>query len=465
MIAYLEKYDTTADIPDDTGADGVKDINDNFHTYVDTKPAAGTLTPSSAAPNSTAGEPQPGAQAKPEVAPGLPAAPEGEPPPKWQPNFYEAAMSQLLQPLKAVGKATESPEAQAFAAKAGEELTFGAAKPLIPGYVQQEEKDHPAFADAGEIAGGVGSLMVAGGAARILGVGKVAEAAGEAAAPVWAAGQRFIPRAIMSGATFGTRAFIAETVKAFENQGVNLEQFGKDVLKDTAFGATFGAIGGLEKPVASISSAGALGFLSSKMQGADNREASLNAAIWAAFETVGSVGKSEDLRMEALKNLRGSMADYAQARGNIPPEQADQTAGAFLDNAIKKAGFKDAAAIAKSGPENLLEGIEKVNQIVRNAQVPAPGEPGEPLPKLPAPIAPEAPAAPTEPEKPQGPLDKAIETVKGMLGLQKLRGTTSTDSSGRSGTDREVHVRHRRSPDRPWPERTRKRSYFQSIRR
>jgi hypothetical protein len=410
VIAYLEKYDTTVDVPDDASDKDVKDINDNFHSYVDTAPASGPATPAKAS------QPEPATE-------GQPKLPEGEvaPPPKWQPNFYESVMSDLMKPVQ-VGKELlnpESPEAQAFAGKAAEQLSFGAAKPLLEPIIGQEAKDHPAFAGAGEMAGGVGSLLEAGGALRIAGLGTAAAAAGEAAEPVWAAGSRFIPRAIMTGATFGTRTFIAETVKAFEDHGVNLEQFGKDVLKDTAFGATFGAIGGMEKPIASISSAGALGFLSSKMQGADNREAALNAAIWGAFETVGSVGKSEALRMEALNNLKGSMSEYAQARGGIPPEQADQAAGMFLDKAMAKAGFKDAASIAKSGPENLLEGLEKVNQMVRNAQIPHPGaEPGEPLPKLPAPIAPEAPAEAQAPETPKGPIDKAIDTVKQVLGLK-----------------------------------------------
>lgn len=396
MIAYLEKYGTTVDVPDDASRDEIKDINDNFHNYVDTTPK--TSEPAQPTSNSAA----------------QPQAPESpQPAPKWQPNLYGAVLSQMPTPF---------PQINAYAGKEIEGATFGAAKPLLDPLLGQTFKDHPAFADAGAITGGVGSLMEAGGALRIAGLAAPAGAAGSAAVDAgFAAGERFIPRAIMTGATFGTRTFIAETAKAFQQGGVNLEQFGKDVLKNTAFGGIFGSIGGLESITASVSSAGALGFISSKMSGSDNREASLNAAIWGAFEAVGSAGKSENLRMEALGHLKDSMAEYAQARNpDLDDKTASHVAGSFIDNAMKKAGFDSAEDIAKSGPANLLEGIEKVNQMVRTARVPAEPEAQTPLlPKLPAPIEPETAVAPqTTAPAPQTPLEKAISTVKGMMGIK-----------------------------------------------
>lgn len=394
MIAYLDKYDTTVEVPDDISDKDLTDVNDNFHSYVDPKPTA-------------------------------PAPESGLPPettPQWKPNFYESAIKPALEsvafPTKGTAEFAASPEGQAFGGKMIEQGTFGATKAITPEFLSQEYKDHPAFAEAGELAGGVGSLLATGGALRIAGLGVKAAAAGSAAVDAgFAAGERFIPRAIMTGATFGTRTFIAETVKAFEDQGVNLEQFGKDVVKDTAFGAIFGSIGGLENVPASVSSAGALGFISSKMSGGDNREATLHGAIWAAFEVVGSAGKSEALRMEALGHLKESIGDYVADRNpEVPGKAAQRAASEFVDNAVRKAGFDTAEDIAKSGPGNLLEGIEKVNQLIRNAKVPAeaPVE-GEPLPKLPGPIEPKT----TEPEQPpKTPLDKAIDTVKDLIGIK-----------------------------------------------
>jgi hypothetical protein len=418
MIAYLEKYDTTVDVPNDMGEKEVKDVNDNFHSYVDTKPAAEAPTPASAAP------PSPGTPPPTDIEKAQEKLPEQETP-KWQPNFYESVMSDLMKPVQAAKELAnpESPEAQALGGKTLEGLSFGTNQAFFESYFEKQYKDHPAFAYAGTALGGMGALMASSGIAEGLGLGELATATGKAAVPVWQAGQRFIPQAIMRAGSFGTQAFIRETVKAFEDGHVNLEQFGKDVVQQTAFGAMLGGIEKFANAPASVASAGGLFFILAKMNGADNREAMLQAAPAIAFELVGQVGKSEALRMEALNNLKDSIGEYAQGRNpDLPPEHANAMASAFVDNAMRKAGYPTAEAIAKSGPENLLEGIEKVNQMVRTAQVPHPGEPGEPLPKLPAPVAPEAPAAatgaPSAPEAPKGPLDKAIETVKGMMGIK-----------------------------------------------
>ena len=261
---------------------------------------------------------------------------------------------------------------------------------------------------------------MAGGALRAVGLGEQVALAGKTAVDAGlTAGSRFIPRAIMTGATFGTRTFIAETVKAFQDGGVDLEQFGKDVLKDTAFGAMLGTVGGLAKPVTSVASAGALGFLSTKMSGGDNREASLNGAIWAAFETVGSFGKTADLRLEALQNLKESIGEYAEERNpGMGSKTARNVASQFVDNAMKKAGFDTAEDVAKNGPEDLLEGIEKVNQQVRNAKVPA-SEPSQLQPKLPAPVTAETSVAPQEPTPtPQTPIEKIVDSVKTAMGIK-----------------------------------------------
>ena len=355
MIAYLEKYDTTVELPDNIGANDVADINTNFHSYVDPK---------------TPNQEQSSAQ--------VPSAESQPPEQKWQSNFYKSTIEPILSAASpiiypGVKAAIHLPGAEAFAGRAVEEGTYGAAKPFVEPLIAQDAHDHPAMADAGQIAGGVGSLLATGGALEAAGLGAGAAAAGKSAVESGlTAGSRFIPKAIMAGSTFGTRTFIAETVKAFEEGNVDLAHFGEHVLKDTAFGSMFGAIGGMTNAVGSVSSAAALGFLSSKMDGSDNREASLNASIWAAFETVGSFGKTADLRLEALRNLKESIGDYIGARN---PEMAGKTAqnaaSAFVDQAISKAGFDSAEDIAKSGPENLLEGIEKVNQSVRTAKVPA----------------------------------------------------------------------------------------------
>ena len=152
MIAHLEKYDTTVDVHDDIGEKSAKDINDNFHSYVDTTPAAGVgQTKAPAAPTS---QPAPTTEQGTPSQPKLPEV-ETEPPPKWQPNFYESVLKNIplgmIAPEQALINVGETPEARAAAGKAIEGYTWGAAKPLIEPILGQEEKDHPAFADAGSV--------------------------------------------------------------------------------------------------------------------------------------------------------------------------------------------------------------------------------------------------------------------------------------------------------------------------
>lgn len=429
MIAYLEKYDTTVDLPDDIGQKDLADVNENFPHYVE--PKTQTEQPNNQQVKKTSEPQTPEQQATPDR--------------KWIPNFYQSVVKPMLPAItpgiplgdiysEAGSALTELPGAKAFEGKAIEQGTFGLAKPLTDQLFAQDYKDHPAYAMAGELAGGVGSLLAAGGAIRALGAGAATASAGSAAVEAgFAAGERFIPRAIMSGATFGTRTFIAETVKAFEDHQVNLEQFGKDVLKDTAFGGILGTIGGVESVAASVSSAAGLGFISSKMEGADNREASLHAAIWAAFETVGSFGKTTALRMEALGNLKESIGEYIGERNpGLADKDASRAAGEFVDNSIRKAGFDGPEDIAKSGPENLLKAIEDINQQVRGARIPAePPAEGVGLPKLPAPIQPETTpttAIVTPPVAPQTPFDKAVDFFKDLFGVPKETPRTAIET-------------------------------------
>ena len=150
MIAYLEKYGTTVDVPDDASQSEIKDINDNFPSYVNQSQSQPAQTAQPATP----------AQGQPATAP-VPA-----PPPQWQPNLYEGLIKPILTgnvPGAVISATEQVPGAKAFAGKAIQEGTFGAINPskLDPSFAQQEQ-EHPAFADAGAITGGMGSLLIAG---------------------------------------------------------------------------------------------------------------------------------------------------------------------------------------------------------------------------------------------------------------------------------------------------------------
>ena len=414
MIAYLEKYDTTVDLPDNVGEKDIHDINNNFHSYLAPKE-----------------EPQTGQPAQPGQQPAAPA-------PKGQPNFFEGFlkhnMESVIPGLALSGlpvvspQEMVSPQTEAFTGKFLQEASFGVTKPWTDKFLGETYNEHPGFALAGQFAGGIGSLMETGVALKAIGLGaKAAEAGKMAVEAGLASGSRFIPKkAIMTGATFGTRAFIAQTVKAFQDGKVDLVKFGEDVIKDTAFGATFGAIGGIQGAPTAVALAAALGFISKKMEGGDLKESILNSAIWATFEAIGSFGRDAKLITEALDNLGESVGEYVEARnpGQFGEEGAKVVGKAFVENEVKKAGFESTEEMAKNGPENALKVIENINQVVRKSIVPAPEAP----PEAPKPLELEAtkegePKWTTQPEpKPNEP-SFVLDNGKGAI-------TTSTEEEG-----------------------------------
>ena len=400
MIAYLEGKNTTVDVPDDTGEKELGDIQQNFEKYV--QPKAVTKQPETATQ-----QPQPATQTSesntteipklpiPTGIPGVDVPRGNELPamPKWVPNFYESYIKPTINSIGPFGLPAQLeslPEeargpVEAFATSSLKGLTGGLAKPLLSGY-DTEEKDHPVAAFGGELTGNLGSLLVAGGALKIAGLGEVAEEAGAAGVKAgMASAQRYIPRAIMTGATFGTQAFVAHTIKAFQDGNVDIAQFGKDVLAQTAGGAVFGGIGGIANVPVSVASAGGLGFVMSKMEGGDNREAALNAGLFAGFEMIGSFGKNKALIDEGLKHVEDSIDDYVKAKDpNLNPNGGIGKAIVTLE-AQKYGGIDEL-----SKKENALQLIEDINQKIRQGKVPAP---------IPTQASTELPSAPSEPSE------------------------------------------------------------------
>lgn len=428
MIAYLQGKDVTVEVPDDIGEKELGDIQNNFDQYVEPEADEGSAPVATPTPTATAEPTAP--------TPTDTAAPKRE---RWVPNFYESFIKPSLPAMGPMGAVVDllhntpeitatvaeatpdvlkgdlakqavltaippsmfvlTPEGRAFAGKAIEGYTFGLSKPLLDPVLEKEYKDHPVFGATGEVAGAVGSLLTTGGALKVLGLGAKATAAGVKGVQLgWAAGSRFIPPAIMTGATFGTQTFIKKTVKALQDGEVDLVDFGGSVIRDTSLGTLLGGISGIANAYAAVSSAAGLGFISSKMDGADNAEAGLNAAIWALFETVGSFGREARLRKDALNTLSDSIGEYVKVKKpDISPEMAKGIGDAVVAKAAQRVGGID--AVVKS-QENALQIIEDINQQVRQGKVRMPEPPPVELPKLTGPATSAPAAAPTAPPLP-----------------------------------------------------------------
>lgn len=420
MIVYLQEHDATLEVPDDIGDADLADIQANFHAYTGAPESAAKPAPLPAAPEAPA---EPAAAAldlagprleapdaaiiAPPETPEEPAKAESD---KWTPNFYESFirpnLPALTGPAALAIQAGETSERRAFTGKAAEEFTFGLTKPIADPMLSDDYKQHPVYAGLGQVAGGLGSLLTVGGALKIAGLPVLAKEAGAAAAASVAAAPRFLPRAIMTGATFGTQTFVKETVKAFQDGNVDIVDFGASVIKNTAFGAVGGAVSGLASAPTAVVSAAGLGYIAAKTEGADDTEALLNASIWAAFELVGAVGREAKLRKEALDTLGDSIGEYVKAKDpKVSPEQARAVGRAVVQQAANRVGGVEAVVNGEKG--EALQVIESINQQVRQGKVKgpiaapkavegpaaAPAAPVKPA-EIPAPAAPAAPAQP-----------------------------------------------------------------------
>ena len=296
----------------------------------------------------------------------------------------------------------------------------GAASQYTFGIVPPDEelaKKHPITYGAGQLTGGVASLMTVGGILSGAGLATQAAKAGQAALAVTKLGPRFVPRLIMTGATFGTHTAIQEAVDQANEGRLDVMEAGTQVAKDTAFGGLLGVAGGVASVPTAATIAAGLGFTSSKMDGAEDDEALLNGAIWGIFELVGSAGRDLKLRTEAVKNLKRSLADYAQAKKAMPRNEAENLAGQFIENEAAKVGGIDKVLESRENNLNFLENLnrnifKKTQAIKPEVKAEATGEiPFEDMVKKEGEVAPVKPVEPIQ-ESVEGAIKPSGEPVE-----------------------------------------------------
>lgn len=365
MLAYLRGRDTTIEVPDDIGDKELADIQNNL-------------------PHFTGGD-EVGAAAPAEMPASEPAQAGGQ---KWVPNFFQGYIwPKFKEHLMAVDTAQREadtalatdPRGQAFSGKALEGISFGATRTAGDKLFENAYQEHPVFANAGKLTGELGALLATDGLLKIAGLGTKALAASEALPAIGAEGTvlakatsmapRFLPRAIMTGATFGTKRFIENTVKSFQDGQVDLPEFGYSVAKDTALGGVLGTVSGLSNATAAVSAATGLGYLNSRMEGGDHRDSLFNGLLWGAFELVGSFGgRNAALTRQVMEEtVPRSIGDYIHEKSpNIPRATADGIGKAIVEQEAAKLG--GAQAMVKQ--ENALQILENINQKIRQGKVP-----------------------------------------------------------------------------------------------
>jgi hypothetical protein len=257
---------------------------------------------------------------------------------------------------------------RAFAGTAVKSLSFGI---INPPNLEKDTNAFPIQATAGNIAGAVGNLAATGKALVGMGLGKAAEGLAigvtEKAIPVISEkAMRFIPPAIMGGATFGTSTGIRTAVEQAQTGEIDPIKWGGAVIKDTALGTLMGGISGISSAPVAVSTAAGLGYTSAKMDGASEEDALLSGAIWGTFEVVGSFGRERQLREKAVDHIVNSLSDYAQAKNpKLQPGLADSLARSYVYREAQKVGGIEKVV---SDQANTLAFLEKVNAHIRKTK-------------------------------------------------------------------------------------------------
>ena len=258
-----------------------------------------------------------------------------------------------------VDKAIEILQPAVTSAGAGfaEEMSFG----VFEAGEEQKQEFIPYV--VGRVAGGVTSLMTVGGALKAVGLGAKALQLGRASVGISRIGARFIPRAIMYGATFGTHTLLNKTVEQIKNGGEDVIGAGVSVAKDTAIGGLLGVVGGIANKGTSVIAGAGLGYTASKLDGNDEPTNIITGLMWGAFELIGSRGKDYKLRAEAIGNIQDNLAKYAVKKG-VPEATAKRLSNSFiLEQASKCGGLKN---VLKS-QEKTLTYLEILNRNIFRA--------------------------------------------------------------------------------------------------
>lgn len=269
------------------------------------------------------------------------------------PDTFKSLYGDKTPDIIAKEQSAPPPALESFLSGASNQATFNVYED------KNLQEQNPAAYGVGQVVGGIGSLVATGGTLKALGLAYQSARAGQAALAISKFGPRFVPRAIMTGATFGTHTGINEAVKQIKDGDLNLSQMSMRVAKDTLFGAGLGVAGGVVSRTTSSVIAGGLGYASSKVEGNDEPTNVINGVMWAGAEFIGSHGRDAVLRKEALNNIKDSLSKYAMKKGVADNAQADILAEQFIQKEAAKVGGIDKIIESKDSSISFLEQLNK----------------------------------------------------------------------------------------------------------
>lgn len=284
-----------------------------------------------------------------------------------------------------------------------------ATEPLYPEF----QEEHPVLDAIGQGSGALAGLVATGSALKGVGVGSTVYKAifakyGIKSIPI-ATG---LSRMLETGVVFGTKSAGEKVVQLLNRERLTA-QSAKDVLEDTAFGLGLGAVGSLPKPAVRIPAEMMYGYVTAKIQGADNLNAMINAGVFGIFSVLNRADYSKEYKISAMNEIVENMGKKAESFG-LPLDVAKQQAERFVHgNLMSTTGeMEPAKAWEKilSSKEYNLAYFDRLNENLKTLRRLAPGmsqqpqggvsaPPGSPAitPGAPDPGATRMPAGPVPP--------------------------------------------------------------------
>jgi hypothetical protein len=222
---------------------------------------------------------------------------------KWGGNLFQPTF---------MGAKVEPDAARAFGSTLAKEASFGLLDSTNKPVNSTSIKEHPVAAWTGSLAGQTAAIFETAGLGGALGLGKAAEVATKAAGPAVGA----ITSNAGVGALYGA---ITEGVKELNkavknNDSPDLIKVGEAALKDAGIFGAYGAAGALipSIPVATATISG-MAYTISKMEGASEEDALLNAGVMGAFHFISSENPGKGISKNIIDRVTQMKADYIKA--------------------------------------------------------------------------------------------------------------------------------------------------------
>ena len=203
------------------------------------------------------------------------------------------------------------------------------------------DAEHPVLSAIGEGAGNLAGLIATGETLKVLGIGgavykSIVGKFGLGAIPI----AKTAAKVIETGITFGTKTAAEKLVQLQNHEDITLKS-GKEILDSTLFGMGLGAVGSIAKPLARIPGEMIYGYTTAKMQGADNLNATINAAVFGIFGLTNLSDYSKEYKISAINKVTETVAKKAEGFG-LAPAEAQRQAKSFVEgNVLKTTGETD----------------------------------------------------------------------------------------------------------------------------